>query len=84
MLSPSTATERLADIAYQITLQRSQSEANADKKRSKWSQIPAFLVAMVRTTRADPLYPEEEAMEPFVPLDYVPPQTERELEDVSY
>lgn len=90
ILSPSAATERLAEIAYRVALDKSQSEANAERKRAKWSQIPAFLVVMVRAP--DPLYPEYDDDEVLLledqgllyrPLDFVAPQTEREMEDYA-
>lgn len=82
MLSPSYATERLAEIAYHVSLQKSNSERTAEQKRLKWNQIPAFLVAMVQAP--DPLYPDNEEMdEQYKPLGFVPPKTEREMEDVS-
>lgn len=89
ILSPSVATERLAEIAYRVTLDKSQSEVNAERKRTKWSQIPAYLVAMVRAP--NPLYPEYDDDEALLdeqgllyrPLDFVAPQTEREMEDYA-
>ena len=90
MIAPSLATDHLAEIAYHVTFQKSHSKPNAEKKRRKWSQIPAFLVAMVRAE--DPLYSEDsdttatsrEDDQRYKPLDFVPLQTEREMEDVSH
>ncbi|KAL9188247.1 hypothetical protein ACHAXT_006625 [Thalassiosira profunda] len=89
ILAPSAASERLLDIAYEVTLQRlldgklSGEEAcrsEATRKREKWAKIPAFVVATVsgmedQTTDASGgLYRE---------LPYVAPATTRQLEDYA-
>jgi hypothetical protein len=62
------------------------SEPVARKKREKWLQIPAFLVALVHnnqnpTTKEIGGSNDDDAI--YDPLEYVPPNSERQLEDVS-
>jgi len=81
MVAPSRSTERLADIAYNVNLRKGKSEEKAHQKRDKWSQIPAFLVA---TVQEESLYENYiETLNEYDQLPYVPPQTERALEDYA-
>jgi len=99
LLAPSPATERLAEIAYHVTLNH-KSEEKAQKKRDKWRQIPAFLVAIMRPSirkeqnerdgrRVDDrsssacTTSKSDTENLYEPLPFVPLQTERETEDVS-
>jgi hypothetical protein len=68
MVGPSENTERLAEIAYHVSLREQQQnmaktgaspeqiEEKALKRRDKWSRIPAFLVTLLtsETIVADP------------------------------
>lgn len=64
--------------------------ANAEGKRQKWLQIPAFLVTLVHNNQSPvDIDNDDEATAttmslPYVALPYEPPQTERQLEDVSF
>ena len=81
MVAPSISTERLADIAYNVNLRKGKNEEKAQQKRDKWSQIPAFLVA---TVQEESLYENYiETLNEYDQLPYVPPQTERALEDYA-
>jgi hypothetical protein len=60
ILSPSTATDRLADIAYRAALLKKSVE-KAEKKRAKWQAIPAYLIASVQFKQD--LYPPSSATE---------------------
>jgi len=83
-----TAIDRLAQIAYEVTLQRRSekdpegAKSFAERKKVKWSQVPAYLVALVE---GQPI--QEQAVEAndnlFDEIPFVGPQTERQLEDVS-
>jgi nitroreductase len=95
MVGPSESTERLADIAYHVSLREQkqnihktgaspeQIEEKALKKRNKWSSIPAFLVTMLKseTIVADP--DVVESMDAYGQLPYSAPANERELEDYA-
>lgn len=76
----SKAANELAEIAYQTSL--SKSHPVAERKRQKWLQIPAFLVAVVHENQSIPLENLEES-DQYQGLPYVPPGTEQQLEDVS-
>ena len=81
MVAPSESTERLANIAYNVALRKDKNEEKAQRKRDKWSQIPAFLVA---TVEEEYLYENElEALNEYDQLPYKPPQSERALEDYA-
>lgn len=83
----STPTVSSSDI-------QAMAEAKANSKRQKWLEIPAFLVAIVHKNH-DPLVVAETTTDTVSdptfstnsdtnPLPYLPPRTERQLEDVSY
>lgn len=65
--------------------------AEAESKREKWSKIPAFLVTLVSSTRPSDVEKIEattegskkEGDDDYIPLPYLPPETERELEDYA-
>ena len=93
ILTPSAASERLLDIAYEVTLQRlldnklSGEEAcksEAMRKREKWAKIPAFVVATVNgmddqvASSADT--PGEDL---YRELPLIPPSTIQQLEDYA-
>ncbi len=86
-LMGSKAAHHLADISYNVTLRKSGSEPNAHAKRLKWRAIPGFLVMLVHenqrsssSSEQSPVLGETDA---YALLPYSPPETERQLEDVS-
>jgi nitroreductase len=95
MVGPSEKTERLADIAYHVSLRQQQEESattgaspeqieeKATKRREKWSRIPAFLVTLSTCDNivADPDLVE--TMDEYDQLPYSAPVTERDLEDYA-
>ncbi|GKZ00604.1 hypothetical protein MPSEU_001012600 [Mayamaea pseudoterrestris] len=97
MVAPSDKTHRLADIAYNTHLrkklsslrpnaseaERSAIHSNVEKKREKWDQMPAFLVTLVNSTHSLVGIGLPVAADPYQPLDYSPPISERELEDYA-
>ena len=96
MVSPSEKTERLAEIAYHVSVREQQEkisktgaspeqiEEKALKRRDKWSRIPAFLVILLRSESivADPDVAES-LDDAYGQLPYSAPATERELEDYA-
>lgn len=80
----SRSANTLADICYQVTLRHTKSEPVARKKREKWSQIPAFLVATVHDNQQAAEATEENggSFDLYEQLEYSPPLTLRQLEDV--
>jgi hypothetical protein len=80
-LASSQASQDLAEISYQVTLAKTQSVPNAEGKRKKWLEIPAFLVASVHENQSPVEYTE--TMSSYEALPFSPPETERQLEDVS-
>jgi len=95
MIAPSAKTRRLAEIAYNVKLRQQQQSAvmlsekaileNAEKKRTKWANIPAFLVTVVNSQEVvvDPDHGEDALSSPYDLLNYVPPSSERALEDYA-
>ena len=100
LVGPTPATERLADIAQQVYL-RSRKDTTADpamvvaaaqRKRDKWSQVPAFLVTLVFTTKPGedsnnndftPIATTANDQSLYDPLPFQPPTCERALEDYA-
>jgi nitroreductase len=96
MVSPSEKTERLAEIAYHVSVREQQQmisktgaspeqiEEKALKRRDKWSRIPAFLVTLLTSESivADPDVVES-LDDVYEQLPYSAPATERELEDYA-
>jgi hypothetical protein len=80
-MAPSPATEQLAEIAYQVAYNKHKSHVSAEKKKSKWLNIPAFLVTLVHANQNEVI--QDAACSPYDALPFVPPETERQLEDVS-
>eukprot|EP00571_Detonula_confervacea_P006699 CAMPEP_0172331916 /NCGR_PEP_ID=MMETSP1058-20130122/62171_1 /TAXON_ID=83371 /ORGANISM="Detonula confervacea, Strain CCMP 353" /LENGTH=319 /DNA_ID=CAMNT_0013049193 /DNA_START=57 /DNA_END=1016 /DNA_ORIENTATION=- len=90
IVTPSAASERLLDIAYEVTLQRlldnklSGEEAcrsEAARKREKWGSIPAFVVATVSGMGDQSSGASEE--DSYKELPYAPPTTIRQMEDYA-
>ena len=82
LMAPSPATEQLAEIAYQVDYNKHESHVSAEKKKSKWSTIPAFLVTLAHANQKEVIQ-EDATCSPHDVLPFVPPETERQLEDVS-
>ena len=83
-LAGSQAAATLADIAYQVSLRKTGSEPNAASKRRKWLQIPAFLVTLVHENQDSMKVLESSlGLDEYDLMTYLPPETERQLEDVS-
>lgn len=98
ILGPSETTDRLADIAknvyiYEKTIRGEKPNKTlvleaAQRKKDKWGQIPAYLVTLVSTKKGN-----SETLPDFVPdvskdrlyetLSFIPPASERELEDYA-
>jgi hypothetical protein len=76
----SLAAQHLAELSYQVTLSSSSSAPNAEAKRKKWLEIPAFLVTLVHENQSSSV---STTTTPYEPLPYAPPETDRQLEDVS-
>ena len=93
LISPSTKTDRLAEIAYRVALRKATQDDSltneqlalkrekAQRKKEKWSNIPAFLIATVE--EETPLENDLEMLNEYDELPYMPPQTERELENYA-
>jgi len=83
LIAPSQATERLAEIAYQVDLRHKQpgkSSKSAERKRDKYSQIPAFLVTTVSEDSLDTDL--ESVSDEYDLLPYTPP-SEEALDDYA-
>jgi nitroreductase len=80
LLAPSESTQRLADIAFQVSLRHKTAE-EAERKRHKWQKVPAFLVTLVE--QGDDSIVELNESDLYQPLPYVPPATELALEDYA-
>lgn len=88
MLAPSARTKALADLAGELKRREVMAqqqiddeatiEAAAQRKRDKWNQIPAFVVALCRQSQ-----PVSLPMDPHQVLDFSPPASERDLEDYA-
>jgi hypothetical protein len=88
-LAFSPTAEQLAEISYQVTLAKTESAPNAEAKRKKWLDIPAFLVTLVHENQQIPIIDGTSTTttttttSPYQALPYTPPETEKQLEDVS-
>jgi nitroreductase len=92
ILTPSTASERLLDISYEVTYQRlllnklSGVEAcrnEAIRKRDKWANVPAFLVAAVGGMEDQYNHETEDVRSPYEELSLTPPRSIQQLEDYA-
>jgi hypothetical protein len=89
LLAPSFSSHRLADVAARVVFAKKSksdplsAQAHADRKRNKWNQIPAFLVTLVANNQT-PVVGDGVNIDDYTPLDFSPPETERQLEDVSF
>lgn len=92
ILTPSTASERLLDISYEVTYQRlllnklSGVEAcrnEAIRKRDKWANVPAFLVAAVGGMEDQYNHETEDVRSPYEELPLIPPRSIQQLEDYA-
>lgn len=84
LLSPA-AIDAISEIAYHVTFQRRLIKDPegavdfAERRKKKWSQIPAYLVALVENQPDQE--PENGEATPYDELPFVPPVTEFQLED---
>lgn len=96
LISPSATTEALADVCYHVSVRRMRERqkgseatllAEAERKRTRWRNIPAFLVASVGGMPDQVGALESNAKDAdgseYAELPFIPPATERQLEDVS-
>jgi nitroreductase len=97
MIAPSERTCQLSEIAYQTTLkkklgslshgapedERIAIQESVAKKRQKWDQIPAFLVTLVASEHKLVSEATTASMDPYEPIAFQPPTSERELEDYA-
>jgi nitroreductase len=92
MLHQHGGIEQLANICCHVTLQRKlpkdpeHAESLAASKRDKWASIPAYLVTLVDQSKRGEAEENEESTDhlgDYEELPFVPPRTERQLEDVS-
>lgn len=93
ILGETTASTALAEIAYQRTLRKKlqtdpmHAQEYANRKRTRWESIPAFLVTLVQhqPSQVVPDHSTHEGEEEYLysELDFVPPVTERQLEDYA-
>jgi hypothetical protein len=91
-VADTSTAQQLADISYQVTLAKTKSAPNAEAKRKKWLDIPAFLVTLVHENQT--ICPSmididggtsttTTTTSPYQASPYTPPETEQQLEDVS-
>jgi len=92
ILTPSAASTKLFDIAYEVTLQQliqkklsgeESCRSEAMRKRDKWANIPAFLVVTVGGMEDQPDSSDGCRVDPYEELPYAPPATIRQLEDYA-
>ncbi|GAX11390.1 hypothetical protein FisN_22Lh062 [Fistulifera solaris] len=83
LLAPSESTQRLAEIAFQVSLRHKKSIEEAERKRHKWQQIPAFLVTLVDQGGDSSMVIIPENKDLYEPLPYVAPASELALEDYA-
>lgn len=81
-MAGSQTAQQLADISYHVTFRKTESHPNAESKRQKWLDIPAFLVTLLHENQQD-VGDNSSQIDPYQALPYMPPATERQLEDVS-
>lgn len=81
-LAGSRTAQQLADISYHVTLRKTDSPPNAESKRQKWLEIPGFLVALVHQNQMA-LEDCSSTDDAYRALPYMPPETERQLEDYA-
>jgi len=96
LIAPSATTEALADVCYHVSVRRMREKqkgsektllAEAERKRYRWRNIPAFLVASVGgmpdQIPSDTHAPYQEEGSEYAELPFVPPQTELQLENYA-
>jgi nitroreductase len=77
----------LSDIVYHVTLRKRREKDPggapyfAEQKRARWNQIPVYVVALVENQSLQDASDGE--WDPYSEFPFVPPETERQLEDVS-
>lgn len=80
ILHSSQSAQTLAEISYQVAA-NTKSIPVGERKRQTWSEIPAFLVTLVHENQI--AAPTRDPAEAYHALPYSPPETDRQLEDVS-
>ena len=94
IISPSASSEKLLNIVHDVTLQRLQKQklsgeeacrTEAMRKREKWANIPAFVVATVSgmEDQAPPTRRNNDEIHSFSEMAYIPPSSTRQLEDYA-
>ena len=94
VLSPSSASEHLLDIVYEVTLQKLHKQklsgyeackSEAMRKREKWAKIPAFVIATVggMEDQTQSLSISKNTEEYYSELPLVPPKNIKQLEDYA-
>jgi nitroreductase len=97
MVAPSERTHRLSEIAYETHLRkkleslpkdiadcdRSLIQQSLNKKRQRWDQVPAFLIALVTSTTSFLDVEPDDRRDPYAPLPFQPLTSDRELEDYA-
>jgi len=90
LLSSSRSGRQLIDICFQITSRTTCDELLARKEQKRWSEVPAFLVAIVHNnqeknifTRTTTKKAEKNNYDNYEALDYSPPVKEQQLEDYA-
>mmetsp|Transcript_7492 Transcript_7492/g.17834 ORF Transcript_7492/g.17834 Transcript_7492/m.17834 type:complete len:377 (-) Transcript_7492:86-1216(-) len=98
LIAPSAATEALADVCYHVSVRRMREKqkgsektllAEAERKRDRWRNIPAFLVAAVGgmpdqvPSDSHASHQKERSEYMYAELPFVPPQTELQLENYA-
>lgn len=80
LLALSRSGRKLVDINFEFTKRTTGDDDLARKERKSWSEVPAFLVAIVHNNQVKTTDGEEDL---YKALAYSPPTTEEQLEDVS-
>jgi len=81
LLAMSRSGQKLVDISYEFTLRTTGDDTLAREERKSWSEVPAFLVAIVHNNQAKTTAEGEEDF--YKVLGYSPPTTEEQLEDYA-
>lgn len=88
LFSWSRSGQKLLDICFEATLQTTDKTALAHQEREAWSQVPAYLVAIVHDNQASTATMDHSATSNthdnrYKALAYSPPTTEEQLQDYA-
>lgn len=97
LLSSSSSGQRLIDICFEVALRTTSDDAFPRNERDTWSEVPAFLVAIVHnnqnetpvmattatTTNVVEKDDDDDDNDPYKVLGYSPPVNEGQLEDYA-